>query len=185
MMLKLAQPLVHRPDVQLCHIVSQYWFHIVDCHEDFVIFVLGCTWQPDVDTTSIQVLTVYAVRRMRRGRRVFLSRRPTLRPLLRMKDVIADGWLGGRCARCRDGCVFSLTSVPGPRKLRFLLVDLLIIFIFAKADALHGKDCWPSKSLVWFQSVVTCVVQRLETSLSQRPWLWCPFGYWMWGAIWL
>lgn len=55
MMLKLAQPLVHRPDVQVCHIVnivSQYWFHIVDCHEDFVIFVLVCTWQPDVDTTS-------------------------------------------------------------------------------------------------------------------------------------
>ena len=45
----------------------------------------------DVDTTSIQVLTVYAVRRMRRGRRVFLSRMPTIRPLLRMKDVIADG----------------------------------------------------------------------------------------------
>ena len=51
MMLKLAQPLVHRPDVQVCHIVnivSKYWFHIVDCHEDFVIFLLFCTWQPDV-----------------------------------------------------------------------------------------------------------------------------------------
>ena len=85
------------------------------------------------------------------------------------------------------GCVFSLTSVPGPRKPPRIFVGRFVIFlkIFAKADTLHGKDCWPSKSLVWFQSVVTCVVQRLGTSLMQRSWLWRPFGYWMWGAIWL
>ncbi|CAL1163719.1 unnamed protein product [Cladocopium goreaui] len=36
-------------------------------------------------------LTVYAVRRMRRNRRVFLSRTPSIRRVLMLKDVVADG----------------------------------------------------------------------------------------------
>ena len=39
-------------------------------------------------------LTVYAVRRMRRNRRVFLSRTPSIRRVLMLKDVVADGLLG-------------------------------------------------------------------------------------------
>ncbi|CAK9074242.1 unnamed protein product, partial [Durusdinium trenchii] len=51
-----------------------------------------CGTLQDVDDLEIgSELTVYAVRRLHRSRRVWLSRRPLVQPLLTLKEVVADG----------------------------------------------------------------------------------------------
>jgi hypothetical protein len=42
---------------------------------------------------------------MRRNRRVFLSRTPSIRRVLMLKDVVADGLLGKATARLINRCI--------------------------------------------------------------------------------
>ena len=57
---------------------------------DFGFDVRGTLLFED-DLSEGSEVTVYAVRFMRRTQQVYLSRRPLLKPLLPLRDVIADG----------------------------------------------------------------------------------------------